>query len=117
MAMMFVDGIGLSPSTFKCTIQDISSPESGRTQDGLMHKDVVAVKRKIDLGFNGSNPEAAKKILSCFRPTYVSVTYPDPESGLNETRTFYTGDKSTDIKIWTVGNKRYSSITFNIIER
>lgn len=117
MAMITVNGVGLSPSVFKCTLQDISTSESGRTQDGLMHKDVVAVKRKIDLGFNGSDPAMAKKILQCFKPTYVNVAYPDPESGLIETRTFYTGDKSADVKIWAVGNKRYSSIAFNIIER
>ena len=45
------------------------------------------------------------------------VTYPDSLSGLDETREFTVGDRSTPMEIWNINNKRYSTLSFNFIER
>lgn len=40
-----IDGVAIpTPSTYVFDVEDLSSEESGRTLDGVMHKDVVAVK-------------------------------------------------------------------------
>ena len=118
MAMIVVDGVEIkTPSSFSWGLQDISDSASGRTQDAVMHKNRTAQKRKISLGWNNPTKEDTAIILQAFNPEYIEVTYPDAMSGTDETRTFYVGDRSAPMKIWTVNNKRYSQISFNIIER
>ncbi len=106
-----------TPSEFTYGLQDISASDSGRTQDGLMHKNRITQKVKLNLGFWGLRPEETARLLQAFNPEYVEVEYPDAMSGHNEIRTFYTGDKTAPVEMWVVNNKAYSKISFNIIER
>ena len=116
--MIKVNGVPIAtPSTFTWGLTDVSDSQSGRTQDSLMHKNRVAQKRKIQLGWNNPSKETAASILQAFNPEYIDVTYPDAMSGNDETRTFYVGDRSAPKKMWTVNKKIYSQISFNIIER
>lgn len=117
ISVLTVNGTGITPSKMKISIQDISSPDAGRTLDGVMHKDVVASKRTIDLTFNGKRPDEVSSILKLFEPVYVDISFHDPREGKVITKTFYTGDINAESKIWTVNNKIYSSISFSVIER
>lgn len=118
MAMIWVDGVAIkTPSSFSWGLQDVSDSASGRTQDALMHKNRIAQKRKVSLSWNNPTKEEASAILSAFNPEYIKVKYPDAMSGNDETREFYVGDRSAPMKIWTIDHKRYSQISFDIIER
>ena len=124
MSMIYVktrgssgQGEGFSPSSFSWGLQDVSAADSGRTDDVVMHKNRVGQKRKVSLGWNGPDKAETARILQAFNPEYVDVTYPDAMSGKNETRTFYVSDRSAPMKIWTIDNKRYTSVSFDIIER
>lgn len=117
-SMIKVNGTWLkTPSVFDWSINDVSASDAGRTQDGLMHKNRVTRKRKIVLKWNGPTPAEAKAILEAFSGEYFTVTYPDPLAGEVQTRTFYSGDQSAPVKVWSVGNKKYEQIGFDIIER
>lgn len=116
--MVIVDGVEMPcPSAFSWGLQDVSSAESGRTEDTTMHKNRVGQKRKIELQWNAMSVADTARILQAFNPEYVQVTYPDMMSGVTETRTFYVGDRSAPVKQWFVGGKLIESISFNIIER
>lgn len=118
MAMIWVDGkVIKTPSGFLWNLQDVSDSAAGRTQDALMHKNRIAQKRKLSFTWAAPTPQEASAILVAFDPEYVSITYPDTKSGRNETRTFYTGDITSPMKIWIVGRKRYESLSFDVIER
>lgn len=118
MAMIWVDGVEIkTPSGFTWGLQDVSDNAAGRTQDALMHKNRIAQKRKLSLSWAGPTPQEAAAILQAFNPEYVSIKYPDAMSGTYETRTFYAGDRSSPMKIWTIGNKRYEILSFDVIER
>ena len=82
-----------------------------------MHKNRIAQKRKISLAWNNPTKEETASILQAFNPEYVKVTYPDAMSGKYETREFYRSDPVAPMKVWTVGNKRYAQLSFDIIER
>ena len=82
-----------------------------------MHKNRVGQKRKISLAWDNPTKEEAAAILQAFNPEYIDVTYPDAMSGKDETRTFYVGDRTAPMKMWTINKKIYSQISFNIIER
>lgn len=116
--MLAVNGVPIkSPSSMTIGFQDISNADAGRTQDAIMHKNLVARKRTIALSWSNPTPEEAYAILQAFYPEYFNVTYYDPLEGATVTKNFYSGDKTAPVKIWTANNKRYESISFDIIER
>lgn len=118
MAMLEINGYATTPSEMTWGLYDVSSSETGRTLDALMHKDVVAQKRTLSLQWNGVRPAEASAILKAVNSdVFFSVKYPDPMSGNPETRTFYVGDRTAPYKLWTTDNKIYSSISFELIER
>lgn len=118
MAILFVDGIAIkTPSGMTWGLQDVSDSDAGRTQDAVMHKNRIAQKVKLSLSWDNPTHGEAASILRAFNPEYINVTYPDAMSGQNEARMFYVGDRTAPMKIWIVGNKRYSQLSFDLIER
>lgn len=118
--MIKVNGVQIkSPSAFTWGLMDNSASDAGRVQDGndTMYKNRTSQKRKIELVWNAPTKEEASSILQAFNPEYVMITYPDTLTGQDRTAEFYVGDRSAPMKIWTVNNKRYSQVAFNIIER
>lgn len=112
-----VDGVDCpAPTEFGWSIQDVSSPDSGRTLDSTMYKARVARKEKISLKWVAKTPEETSQILRLFSPEYFAVTYRSPLTNSIVTKTFYSGDQSSPY-YWWVGDGLLESITFNIIER
>jgi hypothetical protein len=119
MLMLKINGTDIkTPSSFAWGLQDLSSDDSGRTLDGIMHKDRIAQKRRLDCSWDNPTKDEASTILKAVNGTiFMQVTYPDTMSGNYETRTFYVGDRSAPMKTWMIGNKRYSSLSFSFIEK
>jgi len=119
MAMLVVNGTTLrSPSEMTWGLQDISAADAGRTEDGTMHKNRIAQKRKLSCGWQNIPPADAAAILTAVNSEYMSVTYFDAMDGGTETREMYVGDRSAPIKWWYGTNGRiYSKLTLNFIER
>ena len=105
-----------TPSEFGWSLQDVSAADSGRTQDGMMRKNRIAVKEKIQLSWNAPDPDKAATILQLFTAEYFDVTYRDPLTNTVVTKTFYRGDASADT-YWWANNGLFEKISFNIIER
>lgn len=116
--MIWVDGIAVkTPSSFSWGLQDICDSATGRTLDAVMHKNRISQKRKLSISWNYPTSAEASEILKAFNPEYVTVRYPDALSGVEETRIFYVEDRSAPMKIWTINNKRYSQVSFELNER
>lgn len=103
-----------SPSTYQVSYQDVSDADAGRTEDGLMHKNMIGTKVKIQLEWKYLKDAEIAAILQAFSPEYFQVKYKDPMTASFQTKTFYCGDKATPaynskLGIW--------SVSFNIIER
>ena len=119
MAVLTVSGIALpTPDTVKYSLQDLSSQGgSGRTQSGIMYKDKVAQKRKLECEWSHLSPAEGRLLLSTVNQTIMmSVQYFDPLSQEYETRTFYVGDRSVDF-ISLKSGQEYCNISFNFIEQ
>ena len=120
MALSFpfkVNGVDCpTPSTFGWSLQDVSAADSGRTQDGLMHKNMVTRKEKIQLSWNAPDNIKASQILQMFLPEYFDVTYRSPLTNSIVTKTFYRGDASGST-YWWLNNGLFETISFDIIER
>ena len=104
------------PSEFNWSVQQVSSPDSGRTLDGMMHVERVTRKEKIGLKWAAKTPAETSQILQLFSGEYFQVTYRSPLTNSIVTKTFYSGDQSSPY-YWWVRNGLLESITFNIIER
>lgn len=110
-----VDGAYVpSPSKYDIGYQDVSAADSGRTEDGLMHKKMIGTKVKIELAWNNVTDADIAMVLTAFNHEYVTVKYKDPLACGYETKTFYSGDRhaasyNSKLGVW--------STNFNIIER
>lgn len=111
-------GLSITPSSFQWDLQDVSDSQSGRTQDGLMHKNRITQKRKLEMEFVALTPSQMAALLQAINQEYFYVTYPDALSGNVEERLFYVGDRKAKVYTWQDnGMKLYSSTSFNVIER
>lgn len=116
--LIMVSGFTIpQPSVYVWSLQDVSAPNAGRTEDALMHKNLITKKRKLQLTWKAKDTSVASTILRAFDPEYVSVRYFDMLDNEYQTRTFYTGDKTAPVKMWQIGRHLIETIYFDIIER
>lgn len=111
------DTADYTPSSMTWSLQDVSAGDAGRTQSGIMYKQRITQKRKLSLAWNGITAAKAAKILAAFNNEYIKVKYPDAMTGTTVTKTFYVGDRSAPVYMYTSGKKIYENIAFDIIER
>lgn len=111
-----VDGVAVkSPSVYQWKLEDISSPDAGRTENTVMDKMRIGQVVGIELGWNGLTIDEAATILKAFNPEYISVCYLDAMTGRFETSEFYVGNRSVPLYSASLG--RWSNVSFNLIER
>ena len=106
-----------NPSKMDWGYQDVSQGDSGRDDTGYMYKGRVTQKVKIELEWSAVSPSVASTILQAFNPEYINVRYFDPMANAWQIKNFYVGDRSAPVKIFSVNQKIYESISFDIIER
>ncbi len=131
MAMLYVGtttsnlaAVTPDPSELEWGLQDVSSPDAGRTHDAnaTMQKEYITSKRKLKLGWSNPTTAQASAILRVFRAaTYIYVKYWDIEDDDWRTSLFYTGDMSAPFRWFNLpgrdDSKRVSKLSFDIIER
>lgn len=119
--MIKINGVDLPkfPSTFKVTISDLDDQDStARTMDGILHRDRIAIKQKIELSFKMlTGPELATT-LQMISDVFFDVTYPNPYTGADDTKTFYVGDRSAPVgKRNANGDLFWTEVSFNFVEK
>jgi len=103
-----------TPSKYDWKLSDVSSADSGRAENGEMHKLRIAQKVHIELEWQNIGDTEAQTILIAFQPEYISVKYFDYKAMDYMTKTFYVGDRSVSSYSRV---KKIGTISFNIIER
>ena len=96
-----IDGVAMpTPTEYKFGIEDLSSEKSGRTLDGVMHKDVVAVKDYYECIWKHLSWNDAATILNAVDgKRKVRLTYVDPRKPNRwPTNDFYVGKRSGSAK-------------------
>lgn len=113
-----VDGVTIpTPSEYKFSVEDLSSENTGRTLDGKMHKDVVAVKDTYACVWKGVSWEDAAKILNAVDgKTKVSFTHADPRKP-NQfiTSNFYIGKREAKAKNLNATKNTWGDVTLSFI--
>ena len=121
MAILQINNVDVSdPKTLTWDIYDLDGEEgAGRTQDGLMHRDRVAVKRKLNCTWPPMEPQEMSILLQQMDNVLFTVRYPDAHDGAYREGTFYVGDRSTPLYMWNNEKQKYlwEGLSANFIER
>lgn len=118
MAMITISSTAIpDPSSYTVGIQDIV--EASRNAQGNLVADRIATKVKLELGWKYLTSAEYSTILALFNASFfVSVTYPNPITGSNSTKTFYVGDRSSPAFKYTGGAiVGWKDVKFNLIEK
>lgn len=120
----------LPDDTLKITVEiyDLDSEDgSGRNQNGVMFRDRVAVKRRVNCQWGILDRDQMKLILQATDEEFLTLTYPDPYAGESRQIECYVGDRSAPLmlcdpaSVGTAGNALgeclWSGLTMNFIER
>lgn len=98
---------------FSIGIQDVDAPSTGRDSTGLMHRDRVAIKRKLNCTWSNRTPTVISNILnSAIKNVFFECKYTDPQTNASAEGVFYCGDASVP---WY--SKNIWSLTRNFIEQ
>lgn len=92
-----IDGVSIpTPSTYDFNIEDLSSEATGRSLDGIMHKDVVDIKDYYTVIWKKLSAEDAALLLNLVDgKTQIAFTYVDPRLPSQVvSRDFYVGKRS-----------------------
>jgi len=82
------------PAQFKVTPLDIDDGEATfRSTDGTLTRHRVAVKRQINMTWGILTWAQISTILTLISGESFSLTYPDPLTGADATKTFYVGNR------------------------
>lgn len=113
-----IDGTSIpTPSEYGFDIEDLSSEQSGRTLDGIMHKDVVAVKDYYTVTWKRLSWADTAALLNLVNgKTKVSLTYYDPRRpNVALTNNFYIGKRSGKANNLNNPSNTWKDITFQFI--
>lgn len=115
--ILTIDGVALPVEPSKCTfsLKDISTSDSGRTEDTEMQKKRIGQTWTINLEWSGLTNTQARDIARMFNPVYLEVEYFDYMVGDAVTDTFYKGDSDAPLYNATLGI--WTSLSFNLIQR
>lgn len=121
MAILQINKMNIAdPQTLTWDIYDLDSEDgAGRNQEGLMFRDRVAVKRKINCTWPPMEPADMAVLLKAMDNVFFTLRYPDAHDGTYREGEFYVGDRSTPMYVWNNEKGKYlwEGLSANFIER
>lgn len=101
----------------KWSRNDVDGPSTGRTITGLMVRDRIATKIRLDITCRVMTSAEHNMLMQLLMPDFVQVTYEDPVYGLT-TKTMYANNHSSTIyKEMSSGVEYWKDVSFPLIER
>lgn len=105
------------PSSAPVTIEPIQGEASGRTEDGIMHTEIISLgKRKVELKYNVLTQAEVSDLLIKVMKQYYTFTYTDPVDGI-KTIECYGTPISADLYSGVFYNGMWRNVVFSCIER
>lgn len=91
---LLINGVAVAaPKSFQVNLVDLDSDTTQRNAKGVLMRDRLRQMRKLECEWGPLKSAEIKVILQAVNPVGVPVTYPDPYTGTDQTRTFYAGDR------------------------
>lgn len=95
---------------------DIDGPNAGRTLSGLMIRDRVATKIRLDITCRPLNNTELNTLLNLIYPEFVTVVYEDPMEGV-VSKTMYANNNGAKFFIARDNSELWGNISFPLVER
>jgi hypothetical protein len=108
------------PMTLTWDIYDLDSEDgAGRNQEGLMFRDRIAVKRKLNCTWGPLEPSEMSALLKAMDDVFFTLSYPDAHDGTYREGIFYVGDRSAPLYVWNDNKQKFlwEGLSANFIER
>lgn len=116
--MIKINGVVIAtPKVYEVTISDIDG-ETERNANGMLIRDRIAVKRKLNLEWGPLTQLEIQTLLNAISSVFFTVNYPDPMSGM-VTKTMYVGDRTVPAYMYDKisGQMKWQGLKMNFIER
>lgn len=119
--VFLIDGLDITSyiaeDGIKWQREDIDGPNSGRTMSGLLIRDRVATKIRLDITCRALEQTECSQLLNAIYPEFVTVQYIDPMYG-QTTKTMYSNNNPAVLStVFDDGTLKFTGITFPLIER
>lgn len=118
MSILQVNGAEITaPKTCKIGISD-QDYNSDTDSNGNLHRNRVAIKRKISNEWGPLTWTEISRILTSIKDVFFNVTYPDPQTGKYETKRMYVGDRTAPIAVLQDdGSIMWEGLTADFVEK
>lgn len=108
-----------APGSYEWLDQDVSGSDAGRTEDAVMHKELITNAVKCNLSWNYRYIAEVQNALKAFDGEYFEVCIYDPRYGDAANNymmryVMYKGDRS--VKMYNTSRGLSESLSFNIID-
>ncbi|AJA50052.1 hypothetical protein CPAST_c40230 [Clostridium pasteurianum DSM 525 = ATCC 6013] len=114
MALLIGGAAVAAPKSFQVNLIDLDSDKSNRNAKGVLMRDRIRQMRKLECEWGPLKSSEIKVILQAVNPVGVPVTYPDPYTGNDQTRTFYAGDRTAPA--YDFSNETWLGLKMDLIE-
>lgn len=117
-----VGGVDITPyiafGGLKWSRNDVDGPNAGRTQDGTMQRDRVAIKYRWDITCRPLTATEQSLILGLIEPEFVVVDYTDPLDNTVKFDMYYSNNfPSTFCIIRRGGTEVWQGLAFPLVQR
>jgi len=110
--------INVYPTSFIPSVLDLDNSESTqRSASGVLTRDRVAVKRKIELGFEVLTWTQISTLLQSMSNEFFELYYPDIMTGTYETKTFYVNDRTSPVLVTKGDDITWGGLNINLVEK
>lgn len=110
------DGIEIPCTKLKITAAHLSI-NSERTADGLLHRNVVAMKTNVDFSTKPMYNNKMKSILTILNKSDFYAQFFDPNTGSMQIKHVYCGDRAVDVIRYEGDTKvLYGECSFSLVE-
>lgn len=112
-----INGVSVMPKAegLKITAEKVWSENTGRTADGTMVGDIIAIKPKLEIELPPMSRSEVASLDAAISSAFFSVTYSDPRTNSRVTGTFYANSPSYPVYSYVNGLPTYVGVKVNLI--
>ena len=115
-----IDGVNIVPyiayQGLKWQRNDLDGENAGRMLDGVMRRNRVGTKIRMDITCRPLTSREARVVLKAVYPEYVTVRYEDPQEGIVTKKMYSNNIPASYMLKKSDGTEYWSGITFPLIE-